>query len=146
MSRWHALRPETRAALALLALVAVVGLASLALAQVYVIDPAGEMTAAPAGLGPVTWVHVADPYAFDDDGNPTAWRHHTVRADLISGVAGVWPYSGSERMHLYARDDRYPTFLLPDLGGQANLDWMYAVEAVVRESPGGVVELVDYLP
>jgi len=140
------LRPETRALLALLGIIAAVGIASIALAQVYVIDPAGQIAAAPAGLGPATWVHVADPYQFDDDGNPTAWRHHLVRADLISGVSGVWPYSGSQRMHLYSIDDRYPTFLLPDLGGSANVDWMWAVEAAVRESPGGIVELVDYLP
>lgn len=122
--------------------------ALVVVAQPIIIDPDGQVT--PLVTGPRTLLHVANPYLKED--GSTAYRHHYIYADTITGLGGPFPMdenggSNSWRMAMYTLQERYPTVYLPSLGtADENLNWATAVYAVMETNPGGIVELEEWLP
>ncbi len=107
-----------------------------------------QVTAAALYARPTTWVHMRSPYNQQD---VVMYRHHYVKIEEITGIGGPFPWwSAGERknqMSLYTTHDKYPTVKLDDRGSlELNLEWILAIERVVGENPGGVVDLEDYLP
>lgn len=104
---------------------------------------------APIPSGP-TWVHFVSQELVGNGTKPVLEdRHWVVRADRIAGLGGPFPWwnndVNSPRMSLYLQGEQYPCAKLPPLGAD-NLDWAVAIANVVRDNPGGVVELAEYLP
>lgn len=143
-------------------------IASYAIAQMYIVDVDGSKyyttqgTVAGVNVNRFTWVKV--PYTeYVMQGNEPVLEYHyaIIRNDKILGIRG--PYSKSTGLKdangnfimeeiavMNTTNYQYPLIYLKNISDgtdwEQNLNWIYAVDRVVHENPGGIVMLEDYLP
>ena len=129
----------------LIALLVFVFGASYLYAQIY-ISPDGKVMNGFAAN--ITWIHIQTEHMGNDA--EVYYREYYLRSDLITGIGGPFPWwdgnTHKKRMHLYTIQDHYPSVHLTDIGEDQHILYSAAIETIVRENPGGIVELSDYLP